>query len=120
MRCGHSQCLHRQREGASPIGNLLSQLEDLGHAVVGDLGLEVLELVGVLGQLGLDLLAEVDALYDVPGHSLEVVLAEATRGHGRGTDSDTAGGQSALVAGDGVLVAGDVDLLEHGFDTRTV
>lgn len=112
--------LNGQREGAGPLGNLLAESQNLGDAVIGDLGLEVLELVGLLGKLTLDLLAESDGLVDVAGNALEVVLTHTTGRHGGGTDTDTARSESGLVTGDGVLVAGNVDLLENGLDTGTV
>lgn len=112
--------LDGQRVGAGPSSNLLAKLQNLRNGVGGNLGLEVLELVGLLGELALDLLAEVDGLVDVAGNALEVVLGHTTGGHGRSTDTDTAGGEGRLVTGDGVLVAGNVDLLKDGLDTGTV
>lgn len=112
--------LNGQGEGAGPVGNLLAESQDLRDGVRGNLGLEVLELVGLLGELTLDLLAEGDGLVDVAGNALEVLLAHTTAGHGRSTDTDTAGGQGGLVTGDGVLVAGNVDLLQNGLNTGTV
>jgi len=112
--------LDGEREGPSPASNLLLHLVDLGNLPAGNLGLEVLELVVALGQRRLHLLADLDALVDVRGHPLEVVLAKATAGHGRGTDAETAGGQGRLVAGDRVLVAGNVDLLQDRLNTSTV
>lgn len=112
--------LNRERVGAAPGRNLLLEVVDAGNLATGNLGLEVLELVGLLGQSTLDLLADLDALVNVGGDALKVLLAEATRGHGRGTNADTAGGEGALVAGDRVLVAGNVDLLKDGLNTGTV
>lgn len=112
--------LHGQGEGASPGGDLLLEAVDLINGAGSDLGLEVLELVGLLGQLTLDLLAELDADVDVVGNLGEVLLAETTRGHGGGTNTDTHGGEGRLVTRGGVLVAGNVDLLEDGLDTGTV
>ena len=54
------------------------------------------------------------------GDLLEILLAQTTAGHGRGTDTDTARGKRGLVTGDRVLVAGDVDLLEDGLDASTI
>jgi hypothetical protein len=107
-------------EGDSPGGNLLLQAVDLVNLAGCNLCLEVLELVGLLGQLGLDLLAQLDACVDVVGNLLEVFLAETSRCHGRCTNADTHGCQSRLVAGCGVLVAGNVDLFENGLDTCAV
>jgi hypothetical protein len=112
--------LDGQGEGGGPLGNLSLELLDLLDLARGDLGLEVLELVVVLGQIGLDRLAELDGLVDVASNALEVVLTHTTRGHGRGTDSDTVRSQGRLVTGGGVLVAGNVDLLEHGLNTGTI
>lgn len=115
-----SSNLDGQREGGSPLADLLAEVLDLRDGIRGNLGLEVLELVGLLGQLALDLLGEVDGLVDVASHALEVLLAQTTAGHGRGTDTETARGQSGLVTGDGVLVACDVDLLKNSLDTSTI
>lgn len=112
--------LDGEGEGAGPLSDLLAEAEDLRDGLGGNLSLEVLELVGLLGKLALDLLAEVDGLVDVAGNALEVLLTHTTGGHGGGTDTDTAGGQSRLVTGDGVLVASNVDLLEDSLDTSTV
>lgn len=112
--------LNGEREGRGPVGNLLAELVDAGHLARGNLGLEVLELVGLLGESSLDLLAQLDGLVNVLGDALKLLSAETTAGHGRGTDADTVGGQGALVAGDGVLVAGNVDLLKDGLDTGAV
>lgn len=107
--------LDGQWKSDRPSGNFLLQGSNLGHLAGLDLGLEVLELVGLLGQLGLDLLAQLNARVDVVCDALEVVFAEAARGHSGGADADAHGGEGRLVAGRGVLVAGDVDLFEHGF-----
>lgn len=112
--------LDGQGVGAGPVGNLLAESQDLRDSVRGNLGLEVLELVGLFGKLALDLLAEGDGLVNVAGNALEVLLAHATAGHSRRTDTDTAGGQRRLVTGDGVLVAGNVDLLQNGLNTGTI
>src|SRR5688500_12091921 len=108
----HPPALDGEGEGEAPVRDLLLGLVDAGNLAAGDLEPEVLELVGLLGQGSLDLLAELDAGVDVGSDALKVSLAEATAGHGRGADTQTAGGESALVAGNAVLVAGDVDLLE--------
>jgi hypothetical protein len=102
------------------LGDLLAQVEDLRDGLGGDLGPEVLELVGFLGELSLDRLADVDRLVDVVSDTLEVLRTHATASHGGGTDTDTAGGKGRLVTGDGVLVAGNVDLLKNGLDTSTI
>lgn len=70
--------LNWQREAASPLANLLSQVNNLLDTIIGNLGLEVLELVSLLWQFALDLLAKFNAGHDISSHSLEVVLAEAT------------------------------------------
>lgn len=112
--------LNGKREAASPRGNLLLEIVDLGDLARGNLGLEVLELVGGLRQGSLSLDADLDGLVNVLGNTLKVLLSEATAGHGRSTNADTARGQGALVSGDGVLVASNVDLLENGLNTGTV
>ena len=112
--------LYSQWERACPNGDLLLKLVDFWDVAGSDLGLEVLLLVGLLGQAGLEILGDVDALVDVVGNSLEVVLAHASSGHSWSTNSDTAGCESGLVSWDGILVAGNIDLFQHGFDTGTV
>ena len=112
--------LDGEREGDGPGSDLLLEAVDLFNLTGGNLGLEVLELVGLLREVGLDLLAQLDDGVDVVGNLLELLLAETTRGHGRGTDADTHGGKGGLVTGGGVLVAGNVDLLEDSLDTGTV
>ena len=112
--------LNRERVGAGPLSNLLAQVQNLRDSLRGDLSLEVLESVGLLGEFSLDALADVDGLVDVAGNALEVLLAHATGGHGGGTDTDTAGGKSGLVTRDGVLVASNVDLFQDSFETSTV
>lgn len=126
VKCRHldagiqTPSLDGEGESAAPSRNLLLEGVDALDITSGDLGLEVLELVGLLGERSLDLLADLDGLVNVLGDTLKVLLAEATAGHGRGTNADTAGGEGALVAGDGVLVAGNVDLLEDSLDTSTI
>lgn len=112
--------LDGEGERRAPFSNLLAEIIELGVVVASNLGLEVLELVGFLGKRGLDLLAELDGLVNVLGNALEIGLVEATAGHGRGTNTETAGGKGALVSGDGVLVASNVDALENGLDTGAV
>lgn len=112
--------LHGQREGASPGSDLLLETVDLLDRAGCDLGLEVLELVGLLGQLALDLLAKFDAGVDVLSNLGEVLLTKATRGHGRRTDTDTHGSEGRLITRSRVLVAGNVDLLQNSLDTSTV
>lgn len=112
--------LNGEREGASPSSNLLLEVVDLGNLATGNLGLEVLESVGTLGQSSLSLKADLDGLVNVLDDALKVLLSEATAGHGRGTNTDTARSQSALVSGNGVLVAGNVDLLEDSLNTGTI
>lgn len=112
--------LNGEGEGAAPGSNLLLELLDAGNLASGDLGLEVLLLVGLLGEASLDLLGELDGLIDVDSDLLEVGLAEATGGHSGGTNTETARGESALVAGNGVLVAGNVDLLEDELNASTI
>lgn len=115
-----SPALNGEREARRPLGDLLLELVDAGNLAAGNLDLEVLELVGLLGESGLDLLAELDALVNVVGDALKVGLAEATRSHGRGTNTETTGSKGALVAGNSVFVAGDVDLLKESLNTGTV
>lgn len=112
--------LNGEREARAPSGDLLLECVDLLNLAAGNSGLEVLELVGLLGKAGLDLLADLDGLINVLANTLEVLLAETTAGHGRGTNADTARSKGALVAGDGVLVASNVDLLKNGLNTGTV
>lgn len=112
--------LNGEREGAGPLSNLLAESKDLRNAVISNLGLEVLELVGLLGKLALDLRAEGDGLVNVAGNALEVLGAHTTGRHGGGTNADTARSEGRLVTGDGVLVAGNVDLLENGLNTSTI
>lgn len=66
------------------------------------------------------LLADLDAGVDEATNTAEVILTHTTRSHGGSTDSDTHGGESALVTRSGVLVASNVDLLQDGLDTGTV
>jgi len=112
--------LDGQGERAGPVGNLLAESQDLRDGARGNLGLEVLLLVGLLGELTLNLLAEGDSLIDVAGNASEVLLTHTTGGHGGSTNADTAGGQGGLVTGDGVLVASDVNLLEDSLNASTV
>lgn len=112
--------LNGEGEGVAPGSDLLLKLLDAGNIAGGDLGLEVLLLVGLLGERSLDLLGELDGLIDVGGNLLEVGLAEATGGHSGGTNTETTGGKGALVTGNGVLVAGDVDLLKDELNTGTI
>jgi hypothetical protein len=102
------------------LSDFLAQVEDLRDALGGNLGLEVLKLVGLLGKLTLDGLADLDGLVNVVSDALEVLLTHTTAGHGGSTDTDAAGGKSGLVTRDGVLVAGNVDLLQNSLDTSTV
>lgn len=115
-----SPALNGEGEGVAPGSNLLLELVDTGNIAGGDLGLEVLLLVSLLGKGSLDLLAELDSLIDEDGDLLEVGLAKATGGHSGGTNTETAGGEGALVAGNGVLVAGNVDLLKEELNTGTI
>jgi hypothetical protein len=112
--------LNGEREGTTPGSNLLLEVVDLLDLAAGTASLEVLELVGLLGESSLLLLADLDSLVNVLADALELLLTEATRSHGRGTDTNTARGEGGLVTGDGVLVAGNVDLLENGLNTGTV
>lgn len=70
--------LDGKREGDSPGSDLLLQAVDLLNFTRSDLGLEVLELVVLLGELALDLLAQLDAGVDVAGDLLEILLAETS------------------------------------------
>lgn len=112
--------LNREGEARAPGGDLLAEVVDLSNVAAGNLGLEVLELVGLLRERRLNLLADLDGLIDVGTDALEIGLAKATRGHGRSADTDTAGGKGGLVTGNGVLVAGNVDLLKNGLNASTV
>lgn len=112
--------LNGEGESTGPSSDFLAELVDARNLAAGNLGLEVLELVGFLGKSSLDLLADLDALIDVFGDTLKVLLAETTAAHGRGTNADAAWGESALVSRNGVLVAGNVDLLKNSLDTGTV
>lgn len=112
--------LNGEREGTTPGSNLLPVVVDFLDFTAGNASLEVLELVGLLGESSLLLLADLDSLVNVLADALELLLTEATRSHGRGTDTDTARGEGGLVTGDGVLVAGNVDLLKHSLNTGTV
>lgn len=112
--------LNRQRESAGPFGNFLAQAQNLRNSLRGNLGLEVLEPVGSLGEFCLDALGDLNALIDVAGNALELFLAHAAGGHGRSTNTETVRGEGRLVARDRVLVAGDVDLLQNSLKTGTV
>jgi hypothetical protein len=107
-------------ESDSPSRNFLLEVVDLLYLARSNPALEVLKLVVLLGQLTLDLLAQLDASIDVVGNPLEVLLTQTARGHGWSANTDTHWCEGGLVTRCGVLVASDVDLLEHGFDTRTV
>jgi hypothetical protein len=115
-----TQHLNWKREARSPGGNLLPQTVNLLNLTTCNLGLEVLLLVGLFGQLALHVLADLDALINVISDSDKVGLAHTTTRHGWSTDSDAAWGKSGLVTWNRVLVAGDVDLLEDGLDTSTI
>lgn len=117
---GIARRLNGEREGAGPGGDLGLEGLDLLNLARGDLGLKVLLLVGLLGELALDFLGELDAAVNVVGDLGEVLLTKTTAGHGGSANADTHGGKSALVARGGVLVAGNVDVLEDELDTGTV
>jgi hypothetical protein len=112
--------LNGKREVVAPRGNLLLEVVNLLDLAAGDASLEVLELVGLLGEGSLLLLTDLDGLIDVLADTLELLLSETTRSHGGGTNTDTARGESRLVTGDGVLVASNVDLLKDGLNTGTI
>lgn len=61
-----------------------------------------------------------DELVDILGHADKFLLAKATRGHGRGTKTDTVGGEGGLVTRGGVLVGSNVGSLENNVDASTV
>jgi hypothetical protein len=82
--------LNRKRETTSPSSNFLLHVIDLRDFATGNFGLEVLELVITLWQSTLNFLADLDALVNVRGDSLEIFLAETTGGHGWGTNADAA------------------------------
>jgi hypothetical protein len=112
--------LDGKRESVAPRGNLLLKVVNLLDLAAGDASLEVLELVGLLGESSLLLLADLDGLINVLADTLELLLAEATRSHSGGTNTNTARGESRLVTRDRVLVASNVDLLKNGLNTGTV
>lgn len=112
--------LDGEGEGAGPGGNLLAELIDALNLAAVYLGLEVLKLVALLGEGSLGVLADLDGLVNVLGDALKLLLAETTRGHGGGADTDAKRGEGALVAGNGVLVAGNVDQLEDSLETSAV
>ena len=114
------QHLNWQRESAGPVGNFLAQVQNLRDGLRGNLGLEVLELVGLLGKLRLDTLADLDNLVNVASNALEVLLTHATAGHGGGTNTDATGRESRLVTGGRVLVASNVDLLQDSLSTGAI
>jgi len=116
----HPPALNRKREGLRPRCNLGLKLVNPCGFAAGDLELEVLELVGLLGKGSLDLFADLDALVNVARNLFEVSDTKAAARHGRGANTDTARGESALVTRDAVLVAGNIDLFENGLDTGTV
>lgn len=116
----HTPAFDREREGQAPLRNFLLEFVDLGNFAASDLELEVLELVGLLGQTSLNLFANLDALVDIGGNLFEISHAEPAASHRRGANTESAGGKRALVAGDAVLVAGNVDLLQHSLDTSSV
>jgi hypothetical protein len=112
--------LHGERECACPSGDFLLHVVDLGDFATGDLCLEVLELVGLLGQLALHVLADLDAGVNVICDADEVLLAHATARHGRCSDTDAHWCEGGFVGRGGVLVAGNVHLFEDGFDAGAV
>lgn len=118
--CIETPALNGEREGDSPGRDLLAEFVDASNLAASNLGLEVLELVCLLGQGALDLFADLDGLVDVGGNALKVLLTEAARGHGGCADADAAGGEGGLVSGDGVLVAGNIDLLKDGLDPGAI
>mmetsp|Transcript_5467 Transcript_5467/g.19950 ORF Transcript_5467/g.19950 Transcript_5467/m.19950 type:complete len:215 (-) Transcript_5467:873-1517(-) len=63
---------------------------------------------------------QLDAAVDEVCHRHEVLLDEASGGHGGGTDADAAGDDGGAVAGHGVLVEGDGGALQHGLHARAV
>lgn len=112
--------LNWKRESAGPSSNLLTQAQNLRNRLAGSLGLEILELVSLLGQTSLDALADLDGLVNVSDNTLEVLLSETAGGHGGRTNTDTTGAESRFVTRHGVLVARNVDLFQDGFDAGTV
>ena len=112
--------LNGKRKLDGVLGNLLLELVDLGDLSAGDLGLKVLQSVGLLWKAGLHILANLNRLVNVLGNLLEVLLSETTRGHGGSTDTDTVGSKSRLVARNSVLVAGNVDLLKNSLNTSAI
>ena len=110
----------REREGTRPFRNLLPQLQDLGDLLACDGRFEVLQLVCLLGQIGLYDLAQVDCLGDIVSHPDEVVFVKASGRHSRRTYANTARCQCRLIAWNTVLVACNVDLLQHCLHSSTV
>lgn len=113
------QHLDGKREVSDPVGNFVS---DIGKTLItlSNLGLEILELVSLLGQVLLDLNSKLDSLINVANNALEVLLAETTGGHSRSTDTDTTGNKSRLVTGNRVLVESNVNSLTDSLNTSTV
>lgn len=111
--------LDGEGEVSDPVGNLVL---NAGETLVtlGNSGLKVLELVGLLGQALLDVNGKVDGLVNVANNALKVLLTETTGGHGGSTNTDTTGNKSRLVTGNRVLVEGNVDSLTDSLDTSTV
>lgn len=119
----------RQREGASPVLNLASQLDNLRLGIaVANVFEEQLELGRALltallgGSLDglVDAGGDGDGTVDNIGNADEVVLSEATGGHGRSTHAQTAGDKGRAVTGDGVLVSSDADQLKDTLNATTV
>jgi hypothetical protein len=112
--------LNWEREGASPLGNLLSESQNLRHGIAGNLCLEVLELVSLLWKFGLLALADLNCLVNVSCNTLEVGFTQSTAGHSGSANADTAWGEGGLVTRDGVLVACNVDLFKDGLNSGTI
>lgn len=119
MKTDFVEDLDGEGEGRGPLGNLLLQSLELRNTSY-NLGLEVLELVGLLGKRILDLAGVANALIHESSDSLEVFLSESTGGSSGGANADSTGSEGRLVAGDGVLVAGHVDSLKNGLNASTI
>lgn len=83
----------------------------LGVAVGGNKVLEETAARLLLSEEG-----NLDTAVEELGNLLEVGLDHGTRGEGRGTDTDTAGGDGRSSAGDSVLVEGDVAVVKDSLE----
>ncbi|KAH3660301.1 hypothetical protein OGAPHI_006887 [Ogataea philodendri] len=109
----------KQWELASPVGDLLLESSDLWQ-LGDDLGLEVLQFVGLDWQTGLDLLGDLDGSVNVINNLDKVLLRKTSGGHCRSSNSNTSWNKSRLVTWNGVLVQCNIDLLANSFNTSTI